>query len=273
MHEKREAIVQLFESGMRQAEIAKRLSVYKSTVFYTIERFQELGTSSDRPKTGRSRISNTAEVRHKIRARLDRNPRRSLRKVAKDIKVPRESVRRIVKNVLKAKPYKLQKAHLLTAKMMKVRLERAKALLDLAANHGWERMAFSDEKVFTVEQHLNPQNDRIWSPDVSSAILAGRRVTRSQKPASLMVWVAVSANGKTPLFFVDPSVKVNKDVYREQILEGVLLPWSKQQFGNQQWLFQQDSAPAHRAKSTQAWCPNICLPSLALNNGLRTLQI
>jgi len=35
---------------------------------------------------------------------------------------------------------------------------------------------------------------------------------------------------------------------------GVLLPWSKRQFGNQQWVFQQDSAPAHKAKSTQAWC-------------------
>ncbi len=137
---------------------------------------------------------------------------------------------------------------------MKVRLERAKALVHLAANHGWERMVFSDEKIFTVEQHLNSQNDRIWSSDISSSISAGRRVTRSQKPASLMVWAAVSANGKTPLFFVDSSVKVNKEVYREQILEGILLPWFKRQFGNQQWVFQQDSAPAHKAKSTQAWC-------------------
>ena len=100
-----------------------------------IERFQELGTSVELLKSGRPRSSNTPEVRHKIKARLDRNQRHSLIKVTKDIKVMRESVLRIAKDVLKVKPFKLQKARLLTPTMMEVRLVRAKMLLDLAANH------------------------------------------------------------------------------------------------------------------------------------------
>ena len=254
MYEKREAIIEFFKSGMRQAEIAKRLGIHRRTVSRTIQRFEELGTSSDRPRKGRPRSSNSSEVRKKIKLRLDRNPRRSLRKVAKDININRESVRQIVKNVFKCKPYKLQKAHLLTDKMKEVRCKRAKALQHLVANQGHERILFSDEKIFTIEQHLNPQNDRIWSPDVSTAISTARKVTRSQKPAAVMVWGGVTSHGKTPLFFVKPSVKINNEVYRKEILEDVLLPWSKRHFGNQYWIFQQDSAPSHRAKTTQDWC-------------------
>ena len=81
----------------------------------------------------------------------------------------------------------------------------------------------------------------------SSAIIG-----HSQHPQSLMVWAGICASGKTPLIFVEPGVKINADVYQRDILESVVLPWSQQHFeGN--WTFQQDSAPAHKARKTQHW--------------------
>ena len=128
--------------------ISKQLNVHRSSVFNIIKRFQELGNNRDRPKTGRPRSTNIAQVRHKIKARVDRNPRRSFRRLEK--KVSRESVRRIAINELKIKPYKLQKAQLLIPKMMQVRLKRAKALMQLAGDRGW----FTPMKQFSQLSNL-----------------------------------------------------------------------------------------------------------------------
>ena len=66
-----------------------------------------------------------------------------------------------------------------------------------------------------------------------------------------MVSVAVSKLGYTELFFVQPGVKVNGDHYREVLLKEKLLPCIKEISGDN-FIFQQDSAPAHRLRDTIA---------------------
>uniref|UniRef100_A0A914CGB4 Transposase n=1 Tax=Acrobeloides nanus TaxID=290746 RepID=A0A914CGB4_9BILA len=56
-----------------------------------------------------------------------------------------------------------------------------------------------------------------------------------------------------PLVFVDPGAKVNRVYYREQILSDVVEPWAQRHFAGRDWIFQQDSAPAHKAIETQNW--------------------
>lgn len=53
---------------------------------------------------------------------------------------------------------------------------------------------------------------------------------------------------------MDPGVKVNKDYYLREIFQRVLKPRFKSHFGRRVWIFQQDSAPAHKAKEVQDWC-------------------
>ena len=65
---------------------------------------------------------------------------------------------------------------------------------------------------------------------------------------SRSLMVSVSALGTTSIHFIEPGVKVNGQCYREDLLMQKLLPDIRQlpDF----YMFQQDSAPAHRARET-----------------------
>lgn len=68
-----------------------------------------------------------------------------------------------------------------------------------------------------------------------------------------MVWWGVSHQGVTSLHFCEKGVKTGARVYQEDVLEGVVKGLTNTLFNGERWIFQQDSAPAHKAKTTQEW--------------------
>src|SRR6218665_1909813 len=75
--------------------------------------------------------------------------------------------------------------------------------------------------------------------------------TRPTFSSSQMVSVAVTKLECTELFFVEPGVKVNGEYYRKVLLMKNMLPaiWG---MSSDFFIFQQDSAPAHRANDAIA---------------------
>ena len=63
-----------------------------------------------------------------------------------------------------------------------------------------------------------------------------------------MTFLAVSCKGVTKLIFVPQGVKVKAKNYLEHILKLVIHPLNWTMFNGGHWTFQQDSAPAHKAK-------------------------
>jgi len=111
---------------------------------------------------------------------------------------------------------------------------------------------FSDEKVFTVVSPTNLQNDRVYAASgTKKKQLPAERLlrTRSTFSRSVMVSVAVSTLGRTDLFFVDLGTKVNGQYHRDILLRQQLLPAIRGLSGDF-FTFQQDNAPAHRARDT-----------------------
>ena len=84
------------------------------------------------------------------------------------------------------------------------------------------------------------------------------RVMKTKFPATVMVFVMVSSEGCTmPPHIFEVGLKVNTKVYLD-VLKSVVIPWSNQVAGGKPWVWQQDSAPAHKSKQTQAWLQKEC---------------
>ncbi len=69
-------------------------------------------------------------------------------------------------------------------------------------------------------------------------------------PESVMIWGAMSSADVGPLCFL--KTNVTAPVY-QYILEHFMLPSADQLFKDADFIFQQDLAPAHTAKSTKSW--------------------
>ena len=84
------------------------------------------------------------------------------------------------------------------------------------------------------------------------------RVMKTKFPPTVMVFGVVSSEGYImPLHIFEIGLKVNTKVYLD-VLKSVMIPWCNQVAGGRPWVWQQDSAPAHKSKETQAWLQKKC---------------
>ena len=84
------------------------------------------------------------------------------------------------------------------------------------------------------------------------------RVIKTKFPATVMVFGVVSSEGHImPPHIFEVGLKVNTRVYLD-VLKSVVIPWCNQVAGGRLWVWQQDSAPVHESKETQAWLQKEC---------------
>ena len=73
-----------------------------------------------------------------------------------------------------------------------------------------------------------------------------------------MVFGVVSSEGHImPPHIFDVCLKVNTKVYLD-VLKSVVITWCNKGAGGRPCVWQQDSAPAHKSKETQAWLQQEC---------------
>ncbi|KAI4886606.1 hypothetical protein NFI96_000804 [Prochilodus magdalenae] len=135
---------------------------------------------------------------------------------------------------------------MLNKKQMEKRLKWAKEHGESTAED-WQKVVFSDESRFCIS--FGDQGPRVWRR--GGETYNHECVKRSVKfPQSVMVWGCMSARGVGKLCFLKKTV--NAAVYQD-VLETFLIPTVEEQFGEEDFIFQQDLAPAHAAKSTKDW--------------------
>ncbi len=117
----------------------------------------------------------------------------------------------------------------------------------------WSKVLFSDESKFCIS--FGNQGPRVW-----------RKTGEAQNPCclkssvkfpqSVMIWAAMSSAGVGPLCFLKSTV--NAAIYQE-ILEHFMLPSADKLYGDADFIFQQDLAPAQHCQRYQKlvqwpWC-------------------
>ena len=84
---KRIAIVECFKAGKPQKKICKDLKVNRMLVWRTLKRCKESGNVQNQPGQGCPRSASTSKLIRKSRKIVRRNPKRSIRKTAKEANV------------------------------------------------------------------------------------------------------------------------------------------------------------------------------------------
>ncbi len=111
----------------------------------------------------------------------------------------------------------------------------------------WSKVLFSDESKFCIS--FGNRGPRVWrkSGEAQNPCCLKSSV---KFPQSVMIWAAMSSAGVGPLCFLKSTV--NAAIYQE-ILEHFMLPSADKLYGDADFIFQQDLAPAHTAKGTKSW--------------------
>jgi hypothetical protein len=230
------------------------------SVSYLLKKIDATGSADRTEGSGRPRSSrtdgNVAIVEELILSQEDQpGTHRTVRQIEAETGIRKSSVHRIVHKDLSLQCFKKKLAQELTAANKLSRFTCCKRLLKRFPRSLTGFIWFTDEKLFTVAPAVNLQNDRLYAPAKTRKreLPADRCLRlRSNFSQSVMVSVAVSQLGSTELAFVEPGVKINGAYYRDVLLTQNLLPAIKALSGNSFFVFQQDNAPAHRARETVA---------------------
>ena len=105
--------------------------------------------------------SDLEKIYSMIERKIAKNPRKSIRGISRDLKMPYPTVQRIIKEKLKYSSRVRRKIPLLSQATRQKRVERCRNILSILKHKMKEKvMIFSDEKNFTMDWRENRINSR-----------------------------------------------------------------------------------------------------------------
>ena len=111
----------------------RAFDVTKNHVQHTVKKFKKSNSVEDsildKPRSGRPRSRRSPQIIRSVRAKIERNPNKPIRKMAREAGMAAVVVWRIIRDDLKYKSYKLRRRTYLTDKTMEKRLLRGRAIL------------------------------------------------------------------------------------------------------------------------------------------------
>jgi len=118
------------------------------------------------------------------------------------------------------------------------------ALNHVTWSEEWKNVVFSDEKKFNLD---GPDGFHYYWHDLTKEPITYSK--RVQGGGGVMIWIGFCHAGKTSIHFIDNTMNSPGYVH---LLNNALIPFAEQVLENN-FIFQQDNAPCHRANNTEEW--------------------
>lgn len=241
----RERAVGMVQAGMRYVDVANQFGCSKLTITRLMNRLRQTGTTHDRPRSGRPRVTTERQDRH-IRFIHLRN--RFVTATATANATPGRHNPRIsaqtVRNRLKQanlRPRRPYVGSILTVRHRRNRLAWARARVGWNRNR-WRHVLFSDESRFLLRR--SDGRTRVYRrPNERFADACVHECDRFGG-GGVMVWAGITHAGRTELKVVEGRLTGVR--YRDEILDHIVRPFIANH-GNRH-TFQQDNARCHTAR-------------------------
>ncbi len=127
------------------------------------------------------------------------------------------------------------------------------------------------EKIFSIEEKFNPQNDCVYARNYYEAKEKAPRVQRAHHPPSVIVWWDVSYFSATEIHFCETGVKTNGAVYWKMLKT----LWSLCPLFSKEWKTGASSKilpPPTKLKQRRNGAKIFCQISSQWNNGVQGAQ-
>ena len=241
---KRQRVCDLLNALVSPKQISRILGASEKTVYNIKKKMIMSKTITRKTGSGGSNKKRTKTFIKTLKSKVQKDPTKSMRKMARELKVDSKTVRNSVKYDLKLKSYTRTPKHLLTTAMKEKRHERFKKITTLLKKNPFIVMIFSDEKIFTVDAVLNRRNDRYIAESTAEV----KETFRTKHPSQVIPFRVVASDGKTiPIKFYKTDEKINVETYYKTLRYQVL-PWLKTNYPYENYVWTQDGTPAHTGK-------------------------
>ena len=215
-----------------------------------------------KPGSGRRRSARTAANIGKVTELIcsqEGQPGTSMssREIATELRISQTSVMNIAKKDLGMKCFKRIAGQVLNVAARKKRLSRCRRLMRRLTVSKIKKVFFTDEKAFYLDPPVNNQGKRVWCVGKKRDLPSERLVRQRAKfSRHVMVSAGVCHHGKGRLHFVPDKAKVNTECYVTTLLPDLLQDCHD--LLGEDFIFQQDGAPAHSAHRTQNFLQENC---------------
>lgn len=249
--EQKQVAVELYLQGEKQCKLAELFSVHKSTISRVLQKFNNGEGIENSQNRGRPNFVDERGDRRLLR-QVKNNRRQTLQEISNNYNqhAPKTISTRTVQRKLHSfgmKRHRVRKTLTVSEPNRKSRVKWCKSMKNKNIDDYWKKVIFSDETQVVISNqnrlYVWRTESEAYSPECVGKLGRNTRL-------GVMFWGCITHEGPGTLTPIQGTM--NSETYISTLDEH-LWPVIAKDFGNSEFIFQDDNAPCHASLQTRTW--------------------